>query len=341
MFRRLAALLTYPGGKRRLLPRIFKHLPSPAEMLLFVDLFLGGGAVSFWAKVLGYRVSCNDVAPRSAIVGRAIIQNDRVRLTEADILRLFIPHPQAGTFVQERFGGDVLTSKHAAFLDNARAASREAPEPKLALFQLLFMKYALHCRPMGNFGAKTIVRQMEAGDWEAMNPNYVRDALARTVYGHPKALVDVLRRQINRGVFANGHPNESHQMDAVEFLQKVQGDILYLDPPYPGTQAYETALRPLDEMLAGRPLNPVPSRFSRKDGRLALEALLDEAGHFPLWVISYGNRETTLEELVRLVKKFRPVQHAEAIRYVHCTGLAGKAHRERNRELLIVARSRK
>ena len=41
---------------------------------------------------------------------------------------------------------------------------------------------------------------------------------------------------------------------------------------------------------------------------------------------------------VPVVEKLRPVQHAEAIRYVHCTGLASEEHRERNRELLIVAR---
>jgi len=338
MRRCLSALPPYQGGKRRLVPRIFKHLPRPAEAPTFVDAFLGGGAVSIWAKARGYRVICNDLAERAHIVGRALIENDRVTLSELDTVRLFPVHPEAGTFVRDRFAPGVLTTKHAAFLDNALAVAREVAEPKRWLLFLLLLKYVLRCRPMGNFGAKTIVKQLEAGAWDEMNQHYVRDALARTIHGHPKALVEKIRRQINLGVFSNGKQNEAHRMDAFEFVRKVEGDVLYLDPPYPGTSAYETALRPLDEMLAGHPIEPEPSRFSRKDGLQALGELLDLAGRFPIWVFSYGNAEASLDDVVRLVEKFRPVQHAEAIRYVHCTGLAGKEHRERNRELLIVAR---
>ena len=338
MLRRLNSLPPYAGGKRRLLGQIFKHLPKPTEAPVFVDAFLGGGAVSLWAKLRGYRVVCNDLAERSVIVGRALIENDRVTLTEADSLRLFVSHPAAEGFVRKNFAPDVLTRKHAAFLDDALIVARSAPEPKRSLFLLLLMKYTLRCRPMGNFGAKSIVRQMENGDWEAMNPHYVRDALARTVHGHPLALVEKLRQQVNRGVFSNGQRNTIHQRDAFTLVRETEGDILYLDPPYPGTQAYETALRPLDEILAGHRLEVERSRFSGKDGLHAMGELLDRGAHFPAWVISYGNAQVSLDELVALVEKFRPVQQAEAIEYVHCTGLAGAAHRESNRELLIIAR---
>lgn len=338
MVRFMSALPPYAGGKRRLLGRIFKHLPRPVEAPVFVDCFSGGGSVSLMAKARGYRVICNDLAERAHIVGKALIENDRAMLTETDTLRLFVPHPDAGTFVRDRFAPGVLTTKHATFLDNALAVAREASEPKRWLLLLLLLKYVLRCRPMGNFGAKTIVRQLEEGAWDDMNPHYVRDALARTIHGHPKALIEKIRRQVSLGVFSNGKQNEAHRMDAFEFVQKVEGEVLYLDPPYPGTSAYETALRPLDEILAGRPIEPEPSRFSRRDGLQTLGELLDLARHFPLWALSYGNAEASLDDVVRLVEKFRPVQHAEAFRYVHCTGLASDEHRERNRELLIVAR---
>jgi adenine-specific DNA methylase len=338
VLRFLTALPAYPGGKRRLLGRIFKHLPRPAEVRTFVDAFLGGGSVSLMAKARGYRVLCNDLAERAYIVGRALVENSRVTLSEADTLRLFVPHPDAGTFVQDRFGGKVLTVKHAAFLDNALAVARSVEEPKRSLLLLLIMKFVLRQRPAGNFGARRITRQMEAGEWNEINPNYLRDGLIKRVAGHPKALLDRLRVQIDGGVFSNGQQNKAHQMDAVEFLQQVQGDVAYFDPPYSGTTSYETALRPLDEILAGHPIEPERSRFSSRDGLQALADLLDQAGHFPIWVLSYGNAEASLDDVVRLVEKFRPVQHAEAVKYVHCTGLASEEHRERNRELLIVAR---
>lgn len=338
MIRCLSGLPAYPGGKRRLLGRTFRHLPKVAEAPTFVDPFLGGGSVSLMAKARGYRVVCNDLALRSVVVGKALIENSRVTLSEADTLRLFVPHGDAGTFVQDRFGGKVLTQKHAAFLDNALTVARDAAEPKRCLLLLLLQKYVLRCRPMGNFGARRVVEQLEEGDWDSMNTNFVRDALARTIHGHPKSLLDRLRKQVNAGVFSNGQRNEVHQMDALEFVQQAEGDVLYLDPPYAGTSAYESALRPLDEILAGHPIEPERSRFSSRGGLQALAELLDSAKRFPIWALSYGNAEASLDDVVRLVEKFRPVQHAEAFRYVHCTGLAGEEHRERNRELLIVAR---
>jgi hypothetical protein len=69
-----------------------------------------------------------------------------------------------------------------------------------------------------------------------------------------------------------------------------------------------------------------------------LERLLEKAERFPVWAISYGNAEIDLDGLVKLVERFRPVVGAQEIRYTHLTGLSGEAHRERNRELLVVAR---
>ena len=58
-----------------------------------VDAFLGGGSVSLTAKARGFRVICNDGALRSALVGRALIENDRVTLAREDITRLFAVDP--------------------------------------------------------------------------------------------------------------------------------------------------------------------------------------------------------------------------------------------------------
>ena len=65
MWKRLQALPPYLGGKRKLMGRIFKHLPGPTEAPVFIDAFLGGGSVSLMAKARGYRVICygRDNAP--------------------------------------------------------------------------------------------------------------------------------------------------------------------------------------------------------------------------------------------------------------------------------------
>ena len=88
-------------------------------------------------------------------------------------------------------------------LDRAFANAWAAVGAKRWLLLLLLVKYILRMRPMGNFGAKTIIHQAEDGRWEEMNPNYLRDVNARGINGHPKTVADALRRQINRGVFSS------------------------------------------------------------------------------------------------------------------------------------------
>ena len=321
--------------------KIFKHMPTPVKAPVLVDAFLGGGSISLFAKARGYRVICNDCALRSHIVGRALIENDRVTLVKDDVTRLFARAEEQPHFIEENFAPDVVTTKHARFLDLAFFNAREAPGIKKWLLLLLLVKYILRMRPMGNFGAKTIIHQAEAGAWEEMNPNYVKDLLSRNICGHPKTVAEVLRQQVNRGVFSNGQVNEAHQGDVFEFLENVEADVIYLDPPYGGTSSYETSLKALDSMLEERLLTPEKSVFSKAGALEWLERLVEASRLFPTWVLSYGNAEASLEDVVKLVEKFKRVRVAEAFRYTHLTGLSSQEHRDRNRELLIVAEGKK
>jgi hypothetical protein len=333
----LGALLPYLGSKRRLLGHIARALPPPTVAPGLLDPFLGGGSVSLFAKRRGYRVLCNDIAERSVIVGRALIANDRVRLGHEDVTRLFVPERESTGFVERLYGGEVLPVRHARFLGGALDVARAAPEPKRSLLLLLLLRYVLALRPMGNFGARTIVRQMDAGQWESVNPSFLRDHLARRIESHPMTICEKLRESINAGVFSNGHRNEVHQGDAIAFLASVEGSIAYLDPPYGGTSAYETALRPLDSILAGEPVAAQPSVFSGRRAVEALDRLLDACRHIPHLVLSYGNAAIGPDALQALVARHREDVHVETIRYAHLAGLASEESRARNLELLVRA----
>lgn len=334
MFRSLPA---YFGGKRRLLGQIIKPLPGPDRAGTFVDAFLGGGSVSLYAKARGYRVVCNDVAERSHIVGKALIENDTVTLDPEDLARLSVPIEEDG-YAETHLAPDVFPTGHAHYLDLFLANSRGLAGPKRWLALLLVIKQALRLRPMGNFGAKTIVKQAAAGEWETMNPNYVRDLNLRGLPRHPIRLAERLLPQINAGVFANGQVNEAHRGDVFEFLANTQGDIAYLDPPYSGTQSYERAMRPLDELLAGGPIKPATNPFSTEPPEVILPRLFAAADHIPTLVLSYGNQRIDIGGLMDLMREYRPHVTGQAIDYVHCTGLSGEESRRKNQELLVIGR---
>src|SRR3972149_6444996 len=88
-----SALPPYLGGKRRLCPLIFREIDQILPRRLgagrtFLDGFLGGGSVSLYARAQGFRVVACDIAERAIVIGRALIENSRVRLTRGDVLRL-------------------------------------------------------------------------------------------------------------------------------------------------------------------------------------------------------------------------------------------------------------
>ena len=89
-------LPAYPGGKRRLVPRILRHVPGTADAPVVADPFAGGGAVSLALKAHGHRVLCNDLADRSYLVGRALIENDRLTVSQDDCTRLLTPSSSPG-----------------------------------------------------------------------------------------------------------------------------------------------------------------------------------------------------------------------------------------------------
>jgi adenine-specific DNA methylase len=123
-----------------------------------------------------------------------------------------------------------------------------------------------------------------------------------------------------------------------EFLEHAEGDLLYLDPPYAGTSAYETSLRALDSIIEGRLVEPEPSDFSRRDALQTLERLFEAGRSFPVWVISYGNQAVGLDDLLALVGKFKKDVIADDVPFKHLTGLSSEAHKASNREFIIVGR---
>lgn len=335
----LKALPPYFGGKRRLLGMIFKQMPSPQEAPVFVDPFLGGGSISLYAKVRGYRVLCNDIAERSYIVGKALIENSKVHLDYDDLVRLSVPLDKPG-YTETHLAPDIFPLEHARYLDRFIANAHRLEGAKRWLALLLVVKHAFRLRPQNNFGAKTIVHQVAAGDWEKMNPKYVSRIEICNITKHPIRVAEIVRKSINRGVFYNSHENEAHQEDIFKFLKEVKGDVAYFDPPYSGTQSYESALKPLDDLLRGGPLNKKhpPNPFSKEPPEQILPRLFEAADHIPTWILSYGNQRIDLESLTALMKKFRPNVDGIAISYAHCKALANKESIRRNQELLVVGR---
>jgi len=333
------ALVPYFGGKRKLCPRIFReiarvHPPETWSGLRLVDPFMGGGSVSLYAKAHGFGVLCGDLAERSVIIGKALIENDGVHLTDDDILRLFVPAEGNRHLIESSYVPDCFAEATAGFLDNAFAAmDTVTDEMKRYLLRLLFIKYIYWMRPHSKFSSPGAFNRPFAEErWDDIKATYKHAITANA--SHPLPALRHLAEHINRAVARGAQSCRAMKGDALSTIRAGEGaDVLYLDPPYGGTLSYEEEYRIIDEILGER---HEPSAFSGRDGLDYFISLLAQCQAYPLWVISYGNAVVDLATVTAAVERFRPARAIE-VAYAHMVAVATREKRERNREFIILA----
>jgi hypothetical protein len=329
----LAALPPYPGGKRQLLAVIFaliaRAIPRQEwSQHTFADAFFGGGAVGVAAQALGWRgVHVNDIAERSALVARALIANDHVRLHDADVLAAldtaaapdcpellrFLPRPLAEVIAR------VWTAWHSA-----------PAGPTRDLLGLALEKVILAAYPLSRPDASD-ARAVARGDVDHVTPIRLQHyGRAATMWSAPAAWL-TLAGTINAGLVpATGTVT---QADARTFLASQDVSLAYLDPPYPGVSAYEPTFARVDDFFG----DSTHGRSAFSGASPPLDELLDAAAHIPFVVLSYGNARLELDALTRQVTAHRPVLQALAVPHPHYAAIARRDRAQANREFLLLA----
>lgn len=330
------ALPPYLGGKRRLCPLIFRELDRvlPRRFwpgMTFLDGFMGGGSVSLYAKAQGFKVIATDIAERSIIVGKALIENSRVRLTYEDILRVAGDAESPSGQIEQRHVPQVFTREQARLLDRTLTTAGETKDPaKAALLQLLAIRVALLAHPMSSVRSGTIHR-VTTGEFEAITPSCVERYIEGLRLVRPGRLWELAER-INSGVFQG--EAEVQKADVIERLPEIKAEVAYFDPPYPGVASYEREYRVIDEIFEGAVLTKSP--FSTKNGASMLDRLFARAQHVPVWILSLGNAQVTLEELETQMRRQGREVRTTTIRYQHKAAQASAEKRRANREFILV-----
>jgi len=331
-----SALPPYLGGKRRLCPLIFREvdriLPRARwRGMTFLDGFMGGGSVALFAKAQGFRVVATDIAERSIVVGNALIENSRVKLTHEDILRVAAPSDAMPGRVEQGYAPRTFTRAQARLLDRALVLAAETPDPaKAALLRLLAIRVALLAHPMSQVRGGTIHR-LSTGEYESITESCLYHYVDGLRLTRSEKLWE-LARQINAGVFEG--EAVVHKADLMEMLPKIRADAAYFDPPYPGVMSYEREYKVIDEILEGsaKPTSP----FTAKDGASMLDAVFERAMHIPIWILSLGNAVVGIEELEAKMTRLGRTTRSIAIKYQHLPAIATEEKKRENREFLVV-----
>lgn len=323
------------GGKRR----FAKFILSKSKGNIFADAFLGGASVSIYAKAQNKTVLCNDISFLSEQLGRAYIENNSVKMDNDDLNRLFMPGRKSD-FISEKYCPDIFTTRHSKFFDNARFwIEKTNSQTRRSLLYCFLAKFLLDVRPYGNFTTTYLSELAEQLDKCPKNkiPEHSMIGSVASMFTQPLYYqAQKIMGKVNSSVFTNGCINKFYKLDVFKFIETIRADTIYLDPPYYGATSYEEYYGVLNSCLLGKVIKSTKSKFNKDQNFDFLAKLIQSCAKFERVILSYGCEKTTPEEVLAMVKDFRPQAELYKIPHQYSVGVKdGKVPVKT--EILIVA----
>jgi adenine-specific DNA-methyltransferase len=226
----------YLGAKHRLLDfisaTVLSKVPAPR---VFIDGFAGTGVVGYHFRHSG-RIIANDLLYSNYVVNQAFLNSTPGNVRPAHLDELVetlngLP-PHAG-YVRRHYGGRYFTAENACRIDSVREGIEEldragACRPQEKLWLLASLLYA------ADKAANTV------GQYDAYLKNVRADARGRAPRGGGRHLVDSnVYRPLQLRLPAIELGDGGHQVyneDLNALIHRLEGDVLYLDPPYNSRQ---------------------------------------------------------------------------------------------------------
>lgn len=292
----------YMGSKFNLLDSIW-DIAKQFKFESVLDAFSGSGAVSYMFKTHGKTVYSNDFLTFSSAITKAIIENNKITLTDKDIKSLLEPDGGNG-FITETFKDLYFTDEENKFLDDARARIDILNGPyKKALAISALCRACLKRRPRGIF--TYVGYRYDDG----------RKDLQTTLKDH---FIESIRAY-NLTVFDNGKRNLSYNKDTMELRRSA--NLVYIDPPYYSplsdneyTRRYHF-VEGLSKKWAGLEIQPDTKTkkfkkyltpFGTKIGAYdAFDKLFSKHRDSILMVSYSSNALPTMEEIINLLCKYK------------------------------------
>jgi len=331
----------YQGSKAKLADWIWEQIAA-LDFDTCLDAFGGTGAVAYRLKMEGKEVTYNDILCFNYYIGRALIENNRVRLSPEEVSGLLRRHPevQYPRFVQETFAGIYYTDEENAWIDQTITNIRRLADPyRFALAFFALCQACLIKRPFNLFHRKNL---------------HLRFAEVERTFGN-KASWDrpfeewfcIFVDEANRAVFDNGRENRAFNCDACDVSGEY--DLVYIDPPYisrrgvavdyrhfyhflEGLAMYDRWGEHIDRRRKHRPLKFQPNEWTDKTKIYQAFDRIFERYRRSILVVSYrSDGIPAVSELVSLLRRHKPHVRIESFRYKYALSTNSEA-----REILLI-----
>lgn len=329
--------VNYIGNKEKITNWICDQFPEDCSSVF--DAFSGGCSVSYEAKKRNLKVITNDILKINYHLGNALIQNNKILLSEKDIEIIFSGKPQRG-FMFENFSNIFFFPEECMELDLYRKNIDKLDcEFKKSLAFSLIRRSMIRKMPYSRFNINW-EKIVQLRDEEYSYEKYKRKRSYHNQSFQHHFLQNL--QEYNQSIFDNKKKNVSYNDDVFNLLKTVKSDIIYLDPPYTGTMNnYFGFYGLIDSYINSSISIPFGNNFMNKNDSLELfEELFSNLGNFKYWILSYNNSSyPSKKELTDLLKKYS--NNVKVIEKKHNYQITGKGKKEVNKEILFVAENPK
>lgn len=324
--------INFIGNKEKVTDWIFRYVPDDVE--IFFDGFSGGASVSYEAKKRNFQVITNDVLKINYLISKAIVENNKHTLTNNDLEKIFSGKPFKG-FMYDNFSNKNFFSSECKELDLYRKNIDTLTNSyKKALALILMRRAMIRKMPYSRFNIEwQKVKQLRDEDYSYKHYKRRRAYHNESFKNHFLEHV----KEYNSSVFENGKNHKAYNKNIFKIIKKVDADLIYLDPPYPGTlNKYYEFYGLLDAYVDSDLPKPFINSFTNKTESLKLFDTMFELSSSKKYVIlSTGNKTyPAAKDLKKLMGNyFRRVSVHEKI---HVYKITGKENKNANKEILLV-----
>lgn len=330
----------YLGSKYIHRDWIAQFIPDESNTVL--DAFSGSQSIAYMFKQLGKKVITNDFLNFNNLIGKALIENNNVKLEESDIEILFSnnDNPLDYNLIESLYSGLFFTKEDASFLDSFRSNVHKLDNQYKQALALTIM-----CRSM--------TRKITMGHFAHTKAlNYASDPIRikrnRSLIRPIKDIFMDLLPEYNAAVFDNTKSNVSYNKNILDLLPTLKDvDLVYFDPPYCNSHAdYQSFYHLLetyveywkDKQFINGTKRYEPKRYSgfdkNKEAIKNLKLMFEYSTNIPTWLVSYNDRSyPDIETMISLIKPYRNVS-VEKKKYD--IGRGGKGSVAGSSEILLV-----
>lgn len=329
--------INYIGNKNKLTDWIVENLPYKKGTVL--DLFCGGCSVSYALKEHNYQVITNDVLYSNYVISKAIIENKKVKLDKKDFdIKIDIKD------IDKKFNSIKFLSNKLYFDEEVRELAEllciadKLDDEKKFLFLALIRRAMIRKIPYSRMNVPWD-QIVKLRDEEYSYRKYKR----RRAYHNKTFKEHILDniKEYNDSVFDNKKENKAYNLDSFDMIKKLDKsvDIIYMDPPYPGTMnKYDQFYGLYDEMFNIK-IDYV--NFSLNNMFLEnLEKLVKRCINKTKYIVISENNKTkpSVDELKNMLKKYGTVKVLEK---KHQYKVTNKDNKNESYEVLIILKIKK